>query len=452
VTTFLINAVIYLIAISILVAVHEFGHFWMARRVGVKVLRFSIGFGRVLWSRPLKDGTEFAISAIPVGGYVSMLGERDDNVSAADAHRAFKSQPPSKRIAVMAAGPLANFLFAFLIYWALFMVSSPGLKPVVGEVVPNSIAAAAGLRTDDQILAVDGKDTATREAVMIGTLKGLLADGRVDFRVVDRNSNPRDVRLNAADRVRELTEQDPLSGLGFNFWYPPVPAKLGAVEAGSPAEQAGLKVGDEILRFDGEAAHDFGSLRKVIQSRADRDVEVEVERDGSSVNLQMRVGSIVENGKRVGRIGIGPARVAMPMPQEMILPRDSVFGALQRAVAQTWDKTVFVFQTVGYLITGKVSFHSVSGPVGIAAVAGEAARIGLLPFIGLLALISISIGALNLLPIPVLDGGQIVFQLAELLKGRPVSERAQVLGQQVGIALLILLTVLAFFNDITRLS
>src|SRR5712671_4750073 len=208
----------YLVAISILVAAHEFGHFWVARRVGVKVLRFSIGFGRVLWKRDLKDGTEFAISAIPIGGYVSMLGERDDNVPAHDAHRAFRSVSPAKRIAVMAAGPIANFVFAILIYWLLFMTGSPGLKPIVGTIEPYSIAEASGLRANDEVLSVNGKFTSTREAVQVAVLRELIAGRAIDLHVAAKNDSARDLRLSVARKGSETAEQDPLQALGFDFW------------------------------------------------------------------------------------------------------------------------------------------------------------------------------------------------------------------------------------------
>jgi regulator of sigma E protease len=452
VKTFLFNALIFLPAISVLVAVHEFGHYWVARRIGVKVLRFSIGFGRVLWSRPLKDGTEFAISAIPIGGYVSMLGERDDNVPAREAHRALRSKSPSQRIAVMAAGPIANFLFALLIYWALFMVSSPGVKPVIGEVTPQSIAASGGLRTDDLILAVNGKEVATQKSAVIQIVKNLIADRVVNLRVAEKNSSPREIQLTIdRERVKELTEQDPLREIGFEFWYPRTPAKVDSIEPGGPAALGGLHIGDEIVNFDDQRVGDFAALQKIIEARVNKDVIVQVRRGGELVDLKMRVGEKVDKaGHRLGRLGIGSAPAVMP--PDMVLQHDSVFGALQRAVEETYDQTLFVFQTVGYLVVGKVSLHSLSSAPGIAVAMGEAARIGFVPLLYMLALISITIGALNLLPIPVLDGGQIVFQVAELLKGRPVSERAQLLAQQVGITLLILLTALALFNDIVRLT
>ncbi len=450
VATILIYAVIYIVGISVLVAVHEFGHFWVARRMGVKVIRFSIGLGKVLWSRPLKDGTEFAISAIPIGGYVSMLGENDDNVSAQDLGRSFKSQPPAKRIAVMAAGPLANFLFAIVAYWILYLFIVPGYKPVVGEVTPHSIAERAGMHRDDVILEVDGKVTPTHEAVVMQLLKGLLDDGVVNLRVSSANGSPREVRLNVADKLSELTEPDALlAGLGFDFWRPPVPTVLASIVSGSPAELAGLRVGDQIVRVDGVSTPTFDRLVMAIEKRADQTVAIDVLRGEKTFAVDVLVGKqTTPDGRTVGRIGVG-AGPSGAIPEEMRLPRDSVVGALGRAVEQTYDKTIFVFQSIGYLVQGKVSIKSVSGPIGIANVMGDAAQFGFFPFLSILILISITIGALNLLPIPVLDGGQIVLQLAELLKGRPVSERTQVIAQQVGVALLIMLAVLAFYNDIT---
>lgn len=450
-STFLFNALTYLIAIGILVAVHEFGHFWVARRSGVKVLRFSIGFGKVLWSRPLKDGTEFAISAIPLGGYVSMLGENDDNVPARDAARSFKSVASYKRIAIMAAGPIANFIFAALVYWFLFVANGPGIKPMIGDIEPNSVAAQAGLKSEDVILEVGGKVTPTQEAVVMKALVDLISDGEVTIKVAAEASSPRVVRLVANDLDRKLTSPDVLlSKLGFHFWRPTVTTKIGEIAAGGSADKAGLKVGDEVLRFDGVEVKDFLELRRLITQRPDRDVALEVRRGNDVSSLNVAVGSALENGKVIGRMGVGP--VIPDFPESMILPKDSLLRGFTRGLQQTWDKTVFVFQTVGYLIVGKISLESVSGPVGIATVTGEAARIGFLPFVSLLALVSISIGALNLLPIPVLDGGRIVFELAELLKGGPVSERAQVAAQYIGIGLLVLLTVLAFYNDIARLT
>jgi regulator of sigma E protease len=451
--TFLTSALTYLVAIGILVAVHEYGHFWAARRVGIKVLRYSLGFGRVLWRRMGRDGTEYALSAIPLGGYVRLLDERDGSViDPRDLPHAFNRQPVWKRIFVLFAGPGANFLFAIVAYWILLVAGVPGLKPVVGEVAPSTVAAIAGLRSGDEIIAVSGRETPTREAVLNGLIQDLLDDGMVELRVQREGTSPRDVQLNLANRSRELTEPDALfKGLGFSFWYPSQPALIANVRADGPAARAGLLAGDEIVEFDGESVTSFLQLRRLIEPRVNRDVSVNAKRNGEIIALQMRVGEQTRDGKSVGMVGI---EAAMPsIPDSMLtIEREGPIAAISGATVKTWDTTILSFKLVGRLITGDVSLKSISGPIGIATVTGVAAQQGILVFISLLALISISVGVLNLLPVPVLDGGQIVYQLVELVKGGPVSERAQVVFQQVGIVLLILLTGLAFYNDIAQLS
>jgi len=455
--TFITSALTYLVAIGILVAIHEYGHFWAARRVGIKVLRYSLGFGRVVWRRMGKDGTEYVLSAIPLGGYVRLLDERDGNVEPRDLPQAFNRQPVWKRIFVLFAGPGANFLFAIVAYWVLLVAGVPGLRPVVGEVAPSSIAANAGLRVGDEIIAVSGRETLTREAVLNSLIQDLLDDGQVVLSVRADAANesqtlPRDVYLNLANRSRELTEPDALfKGLGFHFWYPTLTGLIGRVEADSPAASAGLLPGDEIVEFDGEAIATFMQLVRLVEPRVNREVDIAVKRNGEIIRVQLRVGEQTRDGKSVGRIGVGPT--VPPVPASMqIVERKGPIAAVGGAVVKTWDTTILSFKLVGRLITGDVSLKSISGPIGIATVTGVAAQQGILVFIGLLALISISVGVLNLLPVPVLDGGQIVYQLVELVKGGPVSERAQVLFQQVGIVLLILLTGLAFYNDIAQLS
>jgi regulator of sigma E protease len=448
-TDILISLPAFIIGISILVAVHEFGHFWVARRLGIKTLRFSIGFGRVLWSRFGRDGTEYAISALPLGGYVRMADERDGSVAAIDLPQAFNRQPVWKRVAVLFAGPGFNFLFAILAYWILLVAGVPGVKPVVGEVTEHSIAASAGLRKDDVILAVDGKPTNTQEVFAERLLGNLIDGGVVSLRVAGSDGSTRELQLNAINHTRELTEPGALFvGLGFDFWSPPIPSVVATVEAGGPAAAGGLIAGDKIVSLDGVAVADFSALTKLIETRARQNVTIDVLRHREPLSLQMTIGEKMRNGQAVGRLGIGSLpRPALPQSMRS-LQRESIFAALPLAVAKTWDKIAFIFNVMWHLISGDVSLKSISGPVGIAAVTGMAVQIGVLASIEVLALISISLGALNLLPVPILDGGQIVYQLAELLKGGPVSERAQLLGQQVGIVLLILLMGLALFNDL----
>lgn len=445
---FLTNALTFIVAIGILVAVHEFGHFWVARRLGIKVLRFSIGFGRVLWSRSDKYGTEFALSAIPLGGYVRMVDERDGEVRDQDIPFAFNRQPVWKRIAVLLAGPGFNFIFAIVAYWALFVSGIPGLTPVIGEVKQNSLAAEAGLRSGDRIERVEDRDVQTRDAVVLELIRELVDDGVVDMRVRGADGGERQVQIQAVDRSRELTEPNALlPGLGFDFWQPPVPAVVGEIRADGAAAKSQLRSGDEIVRFDGQEVRDFIALRSLITARPDREVVVAVRRNGQALEFPVTVGSAIEDGKVVGRLGFLPAPVEIPQEMQTV-QRYGVVAAFGSAAAKTWDTSVLTVNLLWNVVTGKVSMKSISGPVGIATVTGFAAKQGIIAFVGLLALISISLGVLNLLPIPILDGGQIVYQVAELLKGGPVSERAQLLGQQVGIVLLILLMGIALFNDL----
>lgn len=448
VTNILTNALTFIVAISILVAVHEFGHFWVARRLGIKVLRFSIGFGRVLWSRNDKHGTEFAVSAIPLGGYVRMVDERDSEVKDQDRPFAFNRQPVWKRIAVLLAGPGFNFIFAIVAYWALFLSGIPGYTPVIGAVTPNSLAAEAGLKTGDRIESIEGREVQTRDAVVLEVIRELVDDGVVDMSVRGADGDVRELQVQAVDRSRELTEPNALlPGLGFEFWFPKVPAVLGEILVDGAGAKAGLRGGDEVVRFDGQEVTDFLALRSLIESRPDREVIIGIRRDGESLELPITVGSAIADGKVVGRLGVGPAPIEIP--QEMqTLQRYGVVAGFGEAVVKTWDTSVLTVNLLWKVVTGKVSMKSISGPVGIATVTGFAAKQGVVVFVGLLALISISLGVLNLMPIPILDGGQIVYQLAELLKGGPVSERAQLLGQQVGIVLLIVLMGIALFNDL----
>jgi len=449
-TGILIKALTYIVAISLLVAVHEFGHFWVARRLGIKTLRFSIGFGRVLWSRFGKDGTEYAISAIPLGGYVRMLDERDTQqvIAAQDLSRAFNRQPVWKRIAVLFAGPGFNFLFAIAAYWALFVTGVPEVTPVVGEVKANTIAANAGLRTDDLILSVGGLESPTRQSAVVQILQEVLDDGVVELRVRSKDGDERAVDLQAGGRGRELTQPNALfPGLGFDFWYPQSPAVLGEITPGGSASKAGLLAGDLILSFDGQAITSFEQMSKLIEERPGREVAIEIQRNSEHLNVRTVVGQADVDGKQLGRLGVSWHRA--PFPEEMrVMHQEALVPALGSAIQETWGNVEFTFKMIWKLATGQVSLKSISGPIGIATVAGNALQYGFFVFLNLLALISISIGALNLLPVPILDGGQIAYQLAELLKGSPVSERAQLLGQQVGIVLLVLLMGLALFNDL----
>jgi regulator of sigma E protease len=446
----------FVVAIGILVAVHEFGHFWVARRLGIKVLRFSIGFGKPLWRRVSgADQVEYVIAAVPLGGYVRLLDEREGNVRPEDLHRAFNRQPVWKRIAVLLAGPAFNLVFAVAMYWILFTAGVPALKPIVGDVAPDSIAARAGLKYEDTILTIDGEPVATLEAAMLGTLDDLIDDGSISMRVHGIDGTERDLVMQTGGQRRALTQADTmLTGLGFDFWRPRLPAVIGKIVNDSAAARAGLKEGDRILQFDGQSVADFSQLVRLVAPAGNRQVTLEVARQDRILQLPVTVGEDVVDGKRVGRLGISPAGEPIASgirPQDMMtLQKYGPLAAVSEAAAKTWDTSIFTLRIVGRIVTGDVSLKNISGPIAIAETTGFAARQGWRSFLGTLALISISLGVLNLLPIPILDGGQVVYQLAELVKGKPVSERAQLFGQQIGIAVLILMMSLAFYNDIAR--
>lgn len=449
----LIAIVAFIIAIGILVAVHEYGHFIVARKLGIRVLRFSIGFGRPLWLRKGRDGVEYVISAIPLGGYVKLLDERESPVPERDQHQAFNRQPVWKRISVLFAGPFFNLAFAVLLYWVLFVTGVPALRPVVGEVTPDSIAAEAGMRADDRIVRVAGRDVETRETATLAILEDLIDDGEINVRVVGASGDTRDLRLVANERRRELTQaENLLPGLGFEYWFPRLPPVIGTVLPDSPAEQAGLREGDEIVSLDGQPVTEFAQLVKLVEPRADREVPIQVRRDGAVLDRNIRIRADQAGGRTVGRIGVGPNTAGAEAAAQSMQTEEK-FGpvaAIGRAAEKTWDTSVFTLRILGRIVTGDVSFKNISGPITIAEYTGMAARQGWQIFFSTLALISISLGVFNLLPIPILDGGQILYQLAELVKGRPVSERAQLLGQQIGIAVLLMVMSLAFYNDIAR--
>jgi regulator of sigma E protease len=453
---FVINVAAFIVAIGVLVAVHEFGHFWVARKLGIRVLRFSIGFGKPLYRRVLgKDPVEFVIAAVPLGGYVKLLDEREGNVAEHDLPRAFNRQPVWKRIATLLAGPAMNLIFAIALYWVLFTAGVPALKPIVGEITPDSIAARAGLRYEDQILEIGGQATPTLEAATLAIIEDLTDDGTIDMRVRGVDGGERTLSLPVGERSRALTQPEALlPGLGFEIWRPRVKPIIGLVNKGTAGERAGLKVGDEILGIDGEPISHFQQLVNRVKPNPGRTVTLQVRRDGAVRDMKVTIGEEAKGGRKTGLIGIAPKDQRIPtgrtLDDMLTLQKFGAVAAIGQAAAKTWDTSVFTLRIVGRIITGDVSLQAISGPISIAETTGFAARQGWRTFLGTLALISISLGVLNLLPIPILDGGQVVYQLAELVKGGPVSERAQLLGQQIGIAMLILMMTLAFYNDIAR--
>jgi regulator of sigma E protease len=445
----------FVVAVSLLVAVHEYGHFWAARKLGFKVLRFSVGFGPALWRRVAgADRTEYVLAALPLGGYVKLLDEREGPVDAAEVSRAFTRRPPWQRILVLLAGPGFNFAFAILLLWGmLWIVGSPDVRAVVGGVAAGSPAARAGLRADDEIIRLNGADVQGRGDVVLGLIDAMSGDGVTRLAVRSASGAERELELRVDDPAerRALTEPSALMrGVGMRFWSQPVPAQIGRVLPAGPAEQAGLQVGDLITAIDGQPIGDFVAMSEALAVRPNRDVVIRYERGGVSATTTVRTSADLVDGREVGRIRIETPPSA-PLPDSMIVHRR--FGpvqALGESLQRAWDMTVLQAKMFARMIIGQVSIKNLSGPITIAEYAGDSARSGLTGFVGFLVLISLSLGFLNLLPIPMLDGGQIVYQTIEWIKGSPLSERVQAAGQSVGIALLFLLMGVALFNDLAR--
>lgn len=446
----------FIAAIALLVAIHEFGHYSVARLFGVKVLRYSIGFGQVLWSRRAgADQTEYCLSAIPLGGYVKLLDERDCAVSFAERGRAFNRQSGAVRMAILFAGPAFNLVFAVLAYTLMFMHGVPGIKPVVGTVEPGSIAANAGLREGDTIVSVGGQHVLTWESATLGILDELLANGTIRLDVSAGSaagSGSRQLLLQAAGHESELTEPGRLfAGLGFKPWAPVPDAVIGELVADGPAERAGLKSGDRVLAVDGIAVDNWADWVELVRARPGQLADVRLSRGGEELDLPVEIEAVDSDAGRIGRIGaavlLSPGQFDNMRAEERLAPVE----ALQRATVRTWEMSVLTLRMIWRMLVGDVSVKNISGPINIAQYAGYSASIGLSAFLSFLAVVSISLGVLNLLPVPMLDGGQIVYTLAEQLKGSPLSERAQMIGQQVGLGLLLLLMSFAFYNDISRL-
>ena len=445
----------FLLAVSLLVTVHEYGHYWVARRLGFKVLRFSVGFGKPLWMHVGgQDRTEYVFAALPLGGYVKLLDEREGPVASAELERSFTRKPPWQRILVLLAGPAFNIVFAILVLWGmLWFAGSPDIRAVIGSVAEGSPMERAGLRPGDEVLRIDGSPVGGRSDVVLGLIDTMSGDGTAVLEVIGEDGRTRSVDLRIEDpEVRHaLTEPAAFSrGIGFRFWEPPRPAVIGRVVDGGPAGVAGLQAGDRVTSVDGVPVADFPALVELVSARPGSEVMVDYERNGVSGRVRIRTEVDRVDGRDVGRIRVETPAPG-PMPDSMLtLRRYGPVEALAAASLKAWDMTVLQARMLWRMIMGQVSVKNLSGPISIAEYAGESASGGVLPFLGFLVLISLSLGFLNLLPIPILDGGQILYQLAEWIKGSPLSEQAQAFGQQVGIALLLLLMGVALFNDVAR--
>jgi regulator of sigma E protease len=448
----LYTIVLTLGTLTVLVAIHEFGHFWVARRCGVQVLHFSIGFGKSLFSWRDRLGTEYSFAAIPLGGYVKMLDEREGEVPASELHRAFNRKPALQRIAVVSAGPLANLLLAIVAYWFLFMAGETGYVPIIGEVEAESVAALAGLEAGQEIVAVDGHETPTWQALSFRLLDRIGDTGTIKFAAQYPDS---DVVYESEGTINAwLSEQeqpDLYGGLGISLYTPEVPPVVGEVVAGGPAAVIGLLPGDKVLRADGVNMALWMDWVDYVRARPEQRIELEYQR-GNEILQSVIVPELATDGsgEKIGRVGVA---VAIPdMPPDMVRQYSrGPLEALGASLVRTGELSVFTLKAIKKMLMGLISPKNLSGPITIAKVATASAKSGLESYISFLALLSVSLGVLNLLPIPVLDGGHLLFYLIELLAGRPVPEKIQSVGYQMGLFMVLGMMVLALYNDFTRL-
>ena len=444
----------FLVTVGVLVVFHEFGHYLVARLMGVKILRFSVGFGKPLlvWRRG-PDRTEWVLSAIPLGGYVKMLDSREAPVAREDAHRAFDAKSVAARIFIVLAGPAANFLLAFALYWVLFVAGLPGVKPIVGDPPPNTPAAAAGLANGDMLLSVAGEPVATWNDARWMLLKQAVKRETTALEVQTERGAHVTRRLEMSGLTRDDLDKDFFGKLGLLPPRPRGPAYLGKVRAGKAGERAGLLAGDLVVSVDGRPIASWADFTDAISASPGKNVDLEIERGGRRFELRATPDAVSEGGSRIGRLGVEiPAELLKREYDRMTtIVRYGPIDAFGKAAAKVYDLSVFSVKMLGRMIVGDLSWKNLSGPITIADYAGQSAQAGWITWLGFLALVSVSLGVLNLLPIPLLDGGHLVYYFAEIVKGTPVSEKTMEIGQRLGLALLLGLTFFAFYNDLNRL-
>jgi regulator of sigma E protease len=444
--------VAFIVALGILIVVHEYGHYLVARLCNVKVLRFSVGFGRPLvsWRRGA-DRTEWAIAAVPFGGYVKMLDEREGPVAPEEAARAFNRQSVGRRFLIVVAGPAFNFLFAILVYAGLYMYGLPEARPVLGEPPAGSVAASAGLHAGDTVRTVEGEPIETWQELRWRVLQAALQQNPLRLETVSERGHITQATLDLRNYPTDEVESDALERVGLRLYRPRLEPVIGQVVEGSAAERAGLAAGDRVLRAEGKPLDSWEALVEAIRARPGQAVTLLVERNGAARAVEVTPEAVGSGEGRIGRIGAAPQVPKEHAERMLIRVQYGPLESFGRAIDRTWDISLFSLKMLGRMIVGQVSWKHLSGPVTIADFAGQSAQMGWISYVTFLALISISLGVLNLLPIPLLDGGHLMFYAIEVIKGKPVSERAMELGQRVGLALLLVVMAFAFYNDLNRL-
>ena len=458
---FIVSVLALIVTLGILVTIHEFGHFWVARRCGVKVLRFSIGMGKAVKSWIGRDGVEYVIAPIPLGGYVKMLGQEDITVAdtkeipTSQQHLCFAYKPLWQRMAIVAAGPIANFLLAIFIYWLInISYGINGIAPVINGISENSSADRAGLQVGDEIIAVDSEETIIWQQVSLQMLNRLGETGELVVTVNPYDaSTSRDITIPIQAWLRSDVEPDPVTDLGIVRLE--IPARIAEVVTGGRAERDGLRAGDEIISVNGESILGWSHWVAVIRSNPELALDVIVKRGESEAGLEIRPELVrLSNGTAIGRIGASVQETALSEILDSEMQRHisfNAFTAIQPALQETWNNSVFVLDSIKKMVIGLISVRNINGPITIAQVAGETASYGLEVYLGFLALLSICLGVFNLLPIPVLDGGHLFYYTVEAIMGRPVPERVQTWGLQLGLSLIFGIMILAIYNDVNRL-
>ena len=443
------STISYLILVGVLVTFHEFGHYWVARRLGVRVLRFSVGFGKPLWRRAGRNGGEFVIAAIPLGGYVKMLDEREGPVDPSQRAMAFNNQSVWKRAAIVAAGPAFNFLLAIIIYWAILVHGIPAMKPVIATPAPGSSAQAAKLHARDLILAVNGKPVRTWSALHTDLLVHVLGNHQLRLKVRNQAGHERSVALNLS-HVR-ISPRYLYRDIGLEPYEPQIPPTLQKVLPNSPASRAGFKAGDTLLEYGKTPIHSWQQWVHYLQAHPGKTIRLQVARNHHVTERTLAIGKTRFNGKTIGYFG-----AAVEVPKSLwhdlsTEQRYGLFGALSESLHRTWLMSELTLQLGYRVITGEISVSNIGGPIRTAEAAGYSAEMGILTFLSFLAFVSVNLGIVNLLPIPILDGGHLLYCAAEFLRGSPLPERIQSVGQQIGLTLLMLLIGIVFYNDIASL-